>query len=384
MSATVRLGDIARIIGGGTPDRSNPDYWGGMIPWVTVKDVQSERITGSSETITELGLNKSASNLIPPGSIVVPTRMALGRAAINDIPIAINQDLKALLVDSAQIDRDFLHKFLLSKAAYFEARGKGATVKGITLDVLTELEIPNLPLDEQRRIAAILDKADAIHKKRRATLKLADEFLRSVFLDMFGDPATNPKGWPTQPLGSLCEVRTGATPSRDRPGYYSGNIPWVKTGEVDQELIVDCEERISELAIAETNCKVFPVGTILIAMYGQGKTRGKCGVLGMPAATNQACAAVLPTDSINNSYLFQLTRANYESIRSLAHGGNQENLNLGMIKDIDIPVPPAMLQKQFADIANMVSRIKVRQKETLQQAESLFASASISAFSARL
>lgn len=93
MSTTALLGDIVQIVGGGTPDRFNPAYWDGPIPWVTVKDVQGDRITGSMESITKLGLDESASNLISPGNIIIPTRMALGKTAINDVPIAINQDL---------------------------------------------------------------------------------------------------------------------------------------------------------------------------------------------------------------------------------------------------------------------------------------------------
>src|SRR5690606_12774049 len=163
-------------------------------------------LSKTEDYITADAIKNSASNLIPAGSIIVPTRMALGKVATNLVDMAINQDLKALIIkDEKKLDKRYFLRFLESKADYLEKQGKGATVKGITLDVLKGLEVPLPPLEEQKRIAAILDKADAIRRKRQQAIKLADDFLRSVFLEMFGDPVTNPKGWEVKALGDLCE-----------------------------------------------------------------------------------------------------------------------------------------------------------------------------------
>lgn len=191
-----KLGNLVSITGGGTPDRSNPSFWGGDVPWVTVKDFKSLEITGATEHITTAGLEGSASNLIAAGTIIVPTRMALGKAAINTKPVAINQDLKALrIVDPTVVDRDYLFRLLLSKSSYLESQGKGATVKGITLDVLRELDVPLPPKKEQQRIATILEKADSLRRKRQEAIRLADELMRAVFMDMFGglDTASCPQ-----------------------------------------------------------------------------------------------------------------------------------------------------------------------------------------------
>ena len=200
----VKLGELVTIKGGGTPSKKIEEYWNGDIPWASVKDLKSNEISKTVDTITELGVNNSATNVIPAGTILTATRMALGKFAINTIDMAINQDLKALFInDNKIVDRDFLIRFLESKAQFIDSEGKGATVKGITLDFLKSLEIPLPPLDEQKRIAAILDKADAIRRKRQQAIKLADDFLRSVFLDMFGDPITNPKGWEVKNIAEL-------------------------------------------------------------------------------------------------------------------------------------------------------------------------------------
>ncbi|WP_239796454.1 restriction endonuclease subunit S [Candidatus Nitrotoga arctica] len=188
---------MARIVCGGSLDRSNSSCWNGTIPWITAKDIRDARISDSLERITEFGLKESASNLLPVGSILVPASMILENVVINDVPVAINKDLKAIIVESPDLDRNYIQQFLLSKANSFELSGKEGMKNGYATEMLADIDIPLLPLEEQRRIALILDKADAICKKRRATLKLADSFLHSIFLDMFGDPVTNPKEWLT-------------------------------------------------------------------------------------------------------------------------------------------------------------------------------------------
>lgn len=196
----VRLGDVARIVCGGLLDRSNPSCWNGTIPWVTAKDIRGARINDSLERITEFGLKKSESNLLPVGSILVSANMTLENVVINDVPVAINKDLKAIIIESSGIDRSYIQQFLLSKASNLELSGKKEMKNGYATEVLAEIDIPLLSLEEQRRIAIILDKADTICKNRRATLELADSFLHSIFLDMFGDSVTNPKEWATPPM----------------------------------------------------------------------------------------------------------------------------------------------------------------------------------------
>jgi len=156
---SVALGDIVEIKGGGTPDKSVEAYWGGKIPWASVKDFKTSEISDTQDRITVQGVQNSATNIIPAGSIIVPTRMAVGKAAINLVDMAINQDLKALRPKPG-IDIRYLLHFLLTKGPDLERQATGATVKGITLGVLRSLIIPVPSLDKQKRIAAILDQAD--------------------------------------------------------------------------------------------------------------------------------------------------------------------------------------------------------------------------------
>jgi type I restriction enzyme S subunit len=124
-----------------------------------------------------------------------------------------------------------------------------------------------------------------------------------------------------------------------------------------------------------------PIGTILIAMYGQGLTRGRTGKLGIPATTNQACAAILPSPKINTDYLWTFLKLSYNEIRDLGRGGNQPNLNLSMVRDLVIPVPPLSLQEEFAGVAARVESLQGRMGESARGVEGLFESLLAEAFS---
>ncbi|MDO9597451.1 MAG: restriction endonuclease subunit S [Azoarcus sp.] len=268
--------------------------------------------------------------------------------------------------DTSMLDPRYLYHWITTDKtqALIRRCGRQTTnISNLSSSQFLDLEIPLPTLGEQKRIAAILDKADSLRRKRQQAIRLADDFLRAVFLDMFGDPVTNPKEWPVENLSNLCDVATGATPSRDAPSYFDGPHPWIKTGEVDSDWIVSAEERISDSAIAETNCKLFPPQTILVAMYGQGKTRGKVGMLGIPAATNQACAAILPSSKVNSEFLFSQLRMSYEALREMGRGGNQENLNLGMIKTLDILRPPTELVSKYSAIRKQLKALSKPQQE---------------------
>ncbi len=155
------LGDVVeKMVGGGTPSRSNPAYWGNEIPWVTVKDFATFHPRQAQESITKIGLNNSASNLIPAGTLITSTRMALGKAVVYDVDVAINQDLKALFVRSSS-SVDFLHYWFEHNAAKIDDLGSGSTVKGISLTELKRLPFPVMALPEQTAIATVLSDMDA-------------------------------------------------------------------------------------------------------------------------------------------------------------------------------------------------------------------------------
>lgn len=291
------------------------------------------------------------------------------------------------LLPSDELDRRYLAYFLRSSDTFSKITEKssGARMPRADMNFILGLEIPLPALAEQRRIVDLLSRAEGIVRLRREAQVKAQAIIPALFLDMFGDPATNPKGWPMRAIEELCSVQTGATPRKENRRYYdAGTIPWVKTGEVCEAYILDAEEFITELAVKETNCKVFPPHTILVAMYGQGQTRGRTGILKIPATTNQACAAILPGDRIDPFYLYSLLKMEYERLRAMGRGGNQANLNLGMVKSFMVPCPPTDAQVQFVGRVLKFESVFAQQATALQKAKAIFQALLVRAFSADL
>ena len=190
---------------------------------------------------------------------------------------------------------------------------------------------------------------------------------------MFGDPNKLPQEALTT-IGALTTVVTGATPSRKRSDYYNGTIPWVKTGEIEQGIINDAEEHITDLAVAETNCKILPVNTIMLAMYGVGKTRGQSGILKIEAATNQACAAILPNETYDPHFLLYFLRNQYEAIRRLGQGTQQTNLNLSIVRGIAVPKASLAKQREYSVFVEQTDKSKFELKQNIENINSLMRS----------
>lgn len=159
-----------------------------------------------------------------------------------------------------------------------------------------------------------------------------------------------PEGWHRSTLGEIARITSGGTPNRSEPSYWGGSIPWVTTGDIQSNTITGTTERITEAGLKNSSAKLFPPGTLLMAMYGQGKTRGKVAKLGIEAATNQACAAILLSDGHDVDFYFQYLSSQYAALRQLGNAGTQQNLSAGILKAIEVPVPSLEEQQRMARI----------------------------------
>ena len=188
-----------------------------------------------------------------------------------------------------------------------------------------------------------------------------------------------PNGWKKGVIEDIAKVSSGGTPSRQNDSYWlDGQIPWVTTTEVQFGVINDTEQKITEAGLKNSSAKLFPIDTILLAMYGQGKTRGQVAKLGIEASTNQACAALLLNDGFEVDYYYQYLVSQYENIRELANSGGQQNLSAGIIKGIHVPIPPQLEQRKIAktlstwdqaisNIERLIDNSKQQKKALMQQ-----------------
>ncbi len=250
----------------------------------------------------------------------------------------------------------------------------GATIPHIYFKDYGKAQIPVPSLSTQESIVSELDKINELISLKKEQLKDYDNLAQSIFYDMFGDPVTNDKGWEVKPLGTITKIGTGSTPNRKVNSYYAGNNPWIKSTEVCNCIIHEAEEYISDEAIKETNCTLYPENTILMAMYGQGKTRGQIAILKIVACTNQAVAAIMPSNKFAPTFIFHHLHIMYDNIRSMARGGNQANLNLSLVKSIKTILPPLPLQQAFAKRIEAIEQQKQLISSEIKDLETLLAS----------
>jgi len=159
-----------------------------------------------------------------------------------------------------------------------------------------------------------------------------------------------PKRWSRSTLGEIARITSGGTPDRSKPEYWGGDVPWITTGEIQFNTITDSTEKITTAGLQNSSAKLFPPGTLLMAMYGQGKTRGQVAKVGIEAATNQACAAILLNENNDPDFYFQYLSSKYEELRELGNAGTQKNLSGGILKGVAVPVPPLIEQRRIAHI----------------------------------
>lgn len=277
---------------------------------------------------------------------------------------------------------------------------RGTNINNLKRSDVQRTHIPLPPLPEQRRIVAEIEKqltrldaavggleraraglrryrASVLHAAVEGRLvpteaslaraegrefESASQQLSQLGISTLVDVSPTTEGWAACELGRLARVETGATPLRSRPEYYGGDIPWVTSGALNLPFVDAAQEHITELAIRETNAKIFPPGTMLVAMYGEGKTRGKSAEMRIAAATNQACAAVLFNDATQpmKPYVQQFLRKHYDDLRRQSAGGVQPNLNLSIVRSIVIPVPPTAEQHRI--VAEVERRLSIAEK----------------------
>ena len=284
--------------------------------------------------------------------------------------------------DLEKLSKKYLYYILKSDQFqnFVQNVGSRAAQAGFNMGDLEEFEIPLPSLSEQKVIVAKLDRAQRLIDIDREMLAKYDELIQSVFLEMFGDPVRNEKGWERKPMNEIGEMKSGGTPSRKNKEYFTGEIDWYTTGELESMYLGDAEEKITETAIDESSAKLFEKGSLLIGMYDTSAF--KLGILIGPGSSNQASANIKLDDEICNvEWLYYCLKIMRPSILHERRGIRQKNLTLGFLKKLEIIMPPLEKQIQFSKFQNKISDEKKATEVSTKKSEELFSSLVQGAFS---
>ena len=327
---------------------------------------------------------KSTKSRFYPGDILYgKLRPYLDKAAVAEWEGLCSTDILTLQPHKDEADSQYVG-FLLHTSAFLSyavATTSGVNHPRTSWADIARFSYPLPPVQEQWAIAGVLSKIQTaleIQEKIVATLKeLKAATMAKLFREgLRAEPLKQtelgeiPESWMVARLGDYCRISSGGTPAREVAEYWNGNITWVKTGEIDYRPITITEEYITEAALQNSSAKLFPKGTLLMAMYGQGVTRGKVAFLETEAATNQACAALFPNDHLDPGYLYAFCVFAYNMIRELGHGANQRNLSADIIREILLPLPSSLEEQTtlYSILRAIEARLQIaeRTRDTLK------------------
>ena len=385
---TATLGSVCQFLNGGTPSKAVASYFEGNIPWITSADIVGSIAGTARSFITEEAIQKSATNKVPAGSVLLVTRTGVGKVAITETELCFSQDITALIPDREQLDVGYLVQYLRTQQAHFERLARGATIKGITRNVVADLAIPLPPLSEQRRIAAILDQADALRAKRREALALLDSLTQSIFIEMFGDPNFNEKCWTVVTLDEICNGISDI--DHKMPKAVEQGVPFVSAKDLVEngKITFDKVKRISVSDFRRLSRKSQPEkGDILYSRIGVNLGKARMVEVEFDFLASYSCCTIKPNRKIvDANFLCHLLDSPF--ILMQAHKGVRAiavpDLGMGEIKGFKIILPPMEKQKEFSDSVSALEKLKNSHFASLAELDALFASLQHRAFRGEL
>ncbi|MGQ5522345.1 restriction endonuclease subunit S [Chitinimonas sp. PSY-7] len=389
-SASSLGNEVEAIIGGGTPSKDVPEYWEGDIPWASVKDFVATRLSRTEDYITAKAVKESSTNLIPAGTLITPTRMALGRVAFFYCDVAINQDLKAIFPKKS-LAKEFLFYWFQLNADAIEAAGTGSTVKGIRLELLRDFGIAVPPLPEQQKIAAILtavdDKLDVIARQIEATHTLKQGLMQTLFSRGVGTQDANGRWMPHTefkdselgeiPVGWKCLKLGDVLTEKPEYGANASAVPFDAHNRTRYLRITDIDEHgrlradsVKAIPSAEAKDYMLAEGDLLIARSGNtvGKSILYKSAMGPCAFAGYLLRFRFCRKALVDFIAAYLTSDTYWAwVKASVKVGAQPNINAQQYQSMIIPIPPTDEQYQIAMIlAGVNAKVELLRSRELQ------------------
>nr|WP_306811981.1 restriction endonuclease subunit S [Pseudomonas oleovorans] len=381
----VKISDFCQTGSGGTPSRDIPEYYEGDIPWIKSGDLRENIVTSATEFISQEAINKSSAKIVSQGAILVAMYGAtVGRMALLGIDAATNQAVCNVVPDASKADTKYVYYALLSKVPDFLRSAIGGAQPNISQGLIRSTEIPLPPLPEQKRIAAILDKADAIRRKRQQAIQLADDFLRAVFLDMFGDPVTNPKGFPVGTIRDL--VDTANYGSSAKASETEGEFPMLRMGNITYSGAIDFSGlKYVDLSKKDQPKYLVEKGDLLFNRTNSKELVGKTAVYDRDdvAAIAGYLIRVRMNEKGNSYYVSGYLNSTHgkSTLQSMCKSiVGMANINAQEMQNIQILLPPIEIQNKYAAIFQTTKQRLRSQSQSEGNLADLFSALSQKAF----
>ncbi len=370
----VRLDEIFDLQMGKTPSRNNADYWtDGQYDWISIADLGTYQkyVETTKEKISVSAVQESGIKSVPANTVIMSFKLSLGKTAITQEPVYTNEAIMAFIpTGKYAVSPDYFYHLFSAKDW---TKGTNRAVMGTTLNKATlgAVSIAVPPLDEQRKIAAVLDKVSDLIAKRRQQLDKLDEMVKARFVEMFGNPVENPMGWEKLALGKRCDIVTGNTPSRAEPENYGNFIEWIKSDNINTPAVflTEARECLSEAGFHK--CRFAEAGSLLMTcIAGSINCIGNVAVTDRRVAFNQQINAIVPKQD-DVLYLYWLMLLSKPAIHSTINMALKGILSKGQLSEMAFPFPPIELQNQFGAFVKQTEKTKTAISRSLQTLETL-------------
>lgn len=382
------IGEIASLIKTGkTPPSKEERYYNGNINWYTPGDLDKEKfLEKSNRTITEEAIVENKATILPKHTVVIGAIGDIGKLGITSVESCTNQQITGILTNE-ELYFEYFYYWLKANKQLLRSNAKNAILPILNNESIRAINI-QFPkdIDDQKRIAKVLSQCEALIQKRKESIDLLDELLKSTFLEMFGDSALNSKHWEKVPLKQFGEIITGNTPPRSNPENYSSNyIEWIKTDNIKEDniYITTPSEYLSETGLQYA--RTVSNGALLVAcIAGSIDSIGRAALTNRGVSFNQQINAIQPNRDIEPIFLYWLFKVSRKYIQSHATKGMKKILTKREFEKIQMIKPPFELQTQFSIIANKIIPIKSYFQDSLKELENLYGSISQRAFKGEL
>ena len=375
----IRLGKICRFQSGGTPAKSNPEYFNGTIPWITTVSLNGAKICEDDavEWITEKAIKESAAKIVPAYSIMVGTRVGVGKVAVNTVPMSTSQDIISLLeIDETKWHKDFLCNFIQGKSAFLNSQARGATIKGIKIDVLSNLTLPDVTIEEQIHISQVIDNVRSIIFDRQQELEKLDELIKARFVELFEEKKDE---YEEYCLEEIADIVSGITKGRKTKLTDLREVPYmavsnVKDGYIDWtnvKTILATENEINQYRLLPDD--------VLMTEGGDPDKVGRGSIIMNP-----------PEDCIHQNHIFrvrldesrilpryfsaylQSLKAKTYFLRAAKQTTGIASINMKQLRRLPTIVPPIRKQMEYVSFSEQVDKSKVVVQKALNEAQLLF------------